>query len=245
MLRDKENQEGYGELVKEWFNNENGFDETWANMATGFLFRRVIEGFKRENICKIAEKIKEIETEEKRKKKEILIQYKDYLSKFEIYEIVQAGTIRRRLITINKMLKEFNIIEKEFELRKENRKDVSFHIYKNLRCRFLRILYHYLKELSTKILTDALDFYKEINHNNKYQAEIDEIIIAKDIIVSYEYDLIELNSENENEYKEICNSRDEKLGDTSFHLAVYSNNIFRWFNDDNKEWVKKNITSNS
>lgn len=77
------------------------------------------------------------------------------------------------------------------------------------------------------------EFYEDKKLDKNYKDDIETFNIAKDIINYYEYDLVDLNDDG---YKEAAKFKDEK--DIAYKYEIYSHKVYRWFNDENKVFIK-------
>lgn len=91
-----------GGALKKYFENKYMFDETWADMGAGFLYRRQVECIKFKYIFKLVNEVKKIKT---KNNKMILKKYIDYKNKFFIYRELQAGKPSKALYHMKNLKK--------------------------------------------------------------------------------------------------------------------------------------------
>lgn len=211
-----------GDALKKYFENKYMFDETWADMGAGFLYRRQIECIKFKYIFKLVNEVKKIKT---KKNKMILNKYIDYKNKFFIYRELQAGKPSKALYHMKNL--------KEIKKQISDDKLTGDYIYKYLKNSILENAYRDLKEMHLKLLDSINNFLKKRSSNKKYKEQIKDICIAKEIITYYEHDLVKLNNKNKDQYGEIYKFKNDEC--IKYKLNIYSNNIFRWFSDEKKK----------
>lgn len=220
-----------GDTIYDNFYTKYEFDETWADMAGGFLYRRQIENIKKQYLIKIKNNIKKIDTntlspKEQILKKEFFALYIEYRKKFHLYNISQRDKTSYFRTKFTALMVEFKLVNTDCE-------NLDKKQLLALRPEILQKLYEWLKNNSNVLFAKVNEFYEDKKLDKNYKDDIETFKIAKDIINYYEYDLVDLNDDK---YKEVAKFKDNK--EVTYKYKVYSYTVYRWFNDKNKEIIK-------
>lgn len=105
-----------GDTIYENFYTKYEFDETWADMAGGFLYRRQIEKIKKQYLIQIKNNIKKMDNKLSQKeqilKKEIFALYIEYRKKFHLYNMSQRDKTSYFSTKFTALMVEFKLVNK-------------------------------------------------------------------------------------------------------------------------------------